>query len=112
MAEPMRPAIKIDIMTEPAPTNRDADHAADRAGQPRSTSNGPVWQRDDAADEKRKNADHQQAGVADLEELVEDFLALAPRQRNACSVCQNTSTSSRYFETYDQPFEAVLPSPI
>src|ERR1035441_5198907 len=37
----------------------------------------------DPADEKGKDAYHQQAGVANLEELVEHLLALAPRQRQS-----------------------------
>src|ERR1039458_9200332 len=42
-----------------------------------------VVQGDDRADEKRQHADHQQAGVADFKELLENFLPLPPRVRQS-----------------------------
>ena len=57
------------------------DHAANIAAQAALDQQRTGLQRDHPADEERQDADHQQAGVADLEELVEHLLALAPSQR-------------------------------
>ena len=84
MAEPMRPAIRMAIITGASslamamPTTPPT--ALDRL---RSTSTGPVCRAMTAADEKRQHADHQQAGVADLKELVKDLLPLPPRLRQS-----------------------------
>ena len=63
--------------------NRKADHAADIAAQTALDQQRTGLERNDAADEEREDTDHEQAGVADLEELVKHLLALAPRERES-----------------------------
>ena len=82
IAEPMRPAMRMDIITGASslamamPTSPPT--APDRL---RSTRTGAGLQRDDRADEKRKDAHHQQAGVANFKKLLENLLPLPPRER-------------------------------
>ena len=45
----------------------------------------PGLQRDHSADKQRQDAGHQQAGVADLEQLIIHLLPLAPGQRQCPS---------------------------
>ena len=61
--------------------DREADHTPNRTAKPPFHQQRTGLQGDDAANKKRQDADHQQAGIADLEELVEYFLALTPRER-------------------------------
>ena len=58
-----------------------ADDAAHIAADSTLDEQRAGLQRDDAADEKGEDTNHQQARIADLEELVKYLLALAPGQR-------------------------------
>ena len=56
----------------------DADQAADGVVQAALDEQRAGLQRDHAAEEERQHANHQQTGVADLEELLKDLGALSP----------------------------------
>ena len=63
--------------------NGNADDTANNTRETTFDQQRSHLKSDDPTNKKRENADHQQAGVADLKELVEDFLALSPRKRQS-----------------------------
>ena len=105
MAEPMRPAMRMDIMTGASSLHMAMpDQPADGVGDAAFREHRAGQQRDDAADEKGKDADHQQAGVADFKKLVEHLLALPPEQAAARATSSGRGASFHQgFETYIWP---------
>ncbi len=61
--------------------NGNADDAANGACKATFDEDWTGLERDDTADEEREDANHEKAGVADFEELLEDLLTLTPRER-------------------------------
>jgi hypothetical protein len=80
----------------------DADHAADGTGQTAFHQHRPGLQRDDRADEKGQDADHQQTGVADLKKLVKHLVRCRHVCGKASSVRQNSRTISPMFSNMIQ----------
>jgi len=62
--------------------NGNADDAANGACKATFDEDWTGLERDDTADEEREDANHEKAGVADFEELLEDLLTLTPRERD------------------------------
>ena len=82
MANPMRPAMRMAIITGASSlARRQADNAADGVGSPRSTRAGPVCRASTPPMKNEKHTDHQQTGVANFQELVKHLPPLPPGQR-------------------------------